>query len=96
MPRVSVVMIFLDEERFIEEAVRSVQEQTLTDWELILVDDGSTDRSTQIARDLAAADERIHYLDHPGHENRGTAISRNFGIASRGVVDFGSGVVHAL
>jgi glycosyltransferase involved in cell wall biosynthesis len=81
MPLVSVVMIFLNEERFIEEAVRSVREQTLTDWELVLVDDGSTDGSTQIARDLATSDERIRYLDHPGHQNRGTSVTRNVGVA---------------
>src|SRR4051812_25203026 len=52
-PLVSVVLIFLDEERFLEEAVQSVCNQTMTDWELILVDDGSTDRSTRIARELA-------------------------------------------
>ena len=71
MPLVSVVLIFLDEERFIEEAVQSVREQTLKEWELILVDDGSTDRSTMIAHDLAAHDERIRYVDHAGHKNRG-------------------------
>jgi glycosyltransferase involved in cell wall biosynthesis len=48
MPLVSVVLIFLDEERFLEEALRSVRDQKLADWELILVDDGSTDRSTLI------------------------------------------------
>jgi glycosyltransferase involved in cell wall biosynthesis len=82
MPLVSVVLIFFDEERFIEEAVQSVYDQTLADWELILVDDGSTDRSTQIARELAAHDERIRYVDHPRHENRGMAASRNLGVAN--------------
>jgi glycosyltransferase involved in cell wall biosynthesis len=81
MPVVSVVLNFLNEERFIEEALQSVRDQTLADWELILVDDGSTDRSTLIARDLAAADERIRYVDHPGHENRGMSASRNLGAA---------------
>ena len=81
VPLVSVVLIFLNEERFIEEAVQSVRDQTLGDWELILVDDGSTDRSTLIARDLAAQDERIRYVDHPGHENRGISASRNLGVA---------------
>jgi glycosyltransferase involved in cell wall biosynthesis len=81
MPVVSVVMIFLNEEKFLAEAVRSVCDQTLADWELILVDDGSTDRSTSIARDLAALDDRIRYIDHPRHENRGMAASRNFGVA---------------
>ena len=74
-------MIFLDGERFLEEAVQSVFDQTLADWELILVDDGSTDRSTAIARNLAAADDRIRYIDHPGHQNRGMSASRNLGAA---------------
>jgi glycosyltransferase involved in cell wall biosynthesis len=82
MPLVSVVLIFLNEERFIEEAVLSVCNQTMTDWELILVDDGSTDRSTEIARDLATGDDRIRYVDHHLHENRGMAASRNLGAAN--------------
>jgi glycosyltransferase involved in cell wall biosynthesis len=81
VPLVSVVLIFLNEQRFLEEAVQSVRDQNLADWELILVDDGSTNRSTQIARDLAAADHRIRYVDHPRHENRGMSASRNLGAA---------------
>jgi glycosyltransferase involved in cell wall biosynthesis len=81
VPLVSVVLIFLDEERFLEEAVNSVRDQTLADWELILVDDGSTDRSTLIARKLAAEDQRIRYIDHPEHQNRGRSASRNLGAA---------------
>jgi glycosyltransferase involved in cell wall biosynthesis len=81
VPLVSVVLIFLNEERFIDQAVHSVRNQTLTDWELILVDDGSTDRSTAIARELAATDGRIRYVEHPGHRNRGMSASRNLGVA---------------
>src|SRR6476620_4065614 len=81
VPLVSVVLIFLNEERFLEEAIESVRDQTLADWELILVDDGSSDRSTMIARDLAATDDRIRFVDHLGHTNRGTSASRNFGVA---------------
>jgi glycosyltransferase involved in cell wall biosynthesis len=81
VPLVSVVMIFLDAERFIEDAVRSVHDQTLADWELVLVDDGSADQSTMIARELAAQDCRIRYVDHPGHQNRGMSASRNLGAA---------------
>jgi glycosyltransferase involved in cell wall biosynthesis len=79
MSLVSVVVPFLNAERFLEETVQSVRDQTLADWELIFVDDGSTDGSTLIARDLAAKDERIHYLEHPGHQNRGRDASRNLG-----------------
>jgi len=52
-PLVSVVMIFLNAERFIQEAIQSVLSQNYSNWELLLVDDGSTDGSTRIA--LAAA-----------------------------------------
>ena len=79
-PLVSVVMIFLDEEPFIQEAIESVLAQDYPHWELLLVDDGSGDRSAAIAR---AAAERLgpkaRYLEHPGRENRGTGPSRNLG-----------------
>lgn len=82
-PRVSVVMIFLNAESFIEPAIESVRAQTCREWELLLVDDGSTDRSTQIAQRYAAAlPEKIRYMEHAGHANRGTGISRNAGIAA--------------
>ena len=78
---VSVVMIFLDEADFLEEAVASVLAQTYSNWELLLVDDGSTDGSTRIAQSHAAADPaRIRSLEHPGHQNRGMSASRNLGI----------------
>jgi glycosyltransferase involved in cell wall biosynthesis len=80
-PLVSVIMIFLDAERFIEEALKSVFAQTWPHWELLLVDDGSTDGSTAIARKLAARHPgRVRYLEHPGHINRGTGPSRNLGL----------------
>ena len=81
-PAVSVITIFLDEERFIGEAIESVLAQTWRDWELLLLDDGSTDGSTAIARDHAARHPgRIRYLDHPGHANRGMSATRNLGLA---------------
>ena len=53
-PRVSVICIFLNEERFLAEAIESILAQEFGDFELILVDDGSTDRSPAIAREFAA------------------------------------------
>jgi glycosyltransferase involved in cell wall biosynthesis len=83
IPRVSVVMIFLDAREFIAAAIDSVLAQTIADWELILVDDGSTDGSSEMARRYAADHpRRIRYLEHAGHANRGTGISRNTGIAA--------------
>ena len=85
-PVVSAIIIFLDAEQFIEEAIGSVLAQTYRDWELILVDDGSSDGSTAIARRYAEQyPDRVCYLDHPHHANRGKSASRNLGIRhSRG------------
>lgn len=80
-PKVSGIIIFLNGEKYIAEAIESVLAQTFTDWELILVDDGSSDGATGIARRYAAANpDRIFYTEHPGHENRGMSASRNAGI----------------
>lgn len=80
-PLVSVIMIFLDAERFIEEAIESVIAQTWPHWELLLVDDGSTDQSSEIALGFASSDpQRIRYLQHPEGVNRGMSASRNLGL----------------
>ncbi len=80
-PVVSVVIAFLNEERFLEEAIGSVLQQTYTDWELILVDDGSTDNSSQIAKEYANKyPGTIRYLEHANHLNKGLSASRNHAI----------------
>src|SRR5262249_14256541 len=80
-PLVSVITIFLNEERFLEDAIRSVFAQTYDSWELLLVDDGSTDRSSALARGWAERHPgRVRYLEHPGHENLGMSATRNLGI----------------
>jgi glycosyltransferase involved in cell wall biosynthesis len=80
-PLVSSVMAFLNAEKFIEEAIESVFAQTYDNWELLLVDDGSTDDSTQIALRYAERHpEKVRYLEHPGHQNRGKETSRNVGM----------------
>lgn len=81
--RVSVVMIFLDAERFLQEAIESVLAQTYQSWELLLVDDGSRDQSTRLAKSYAHQyPGRIIYLEHPGHQHRGMSATRNLGIRS--------------
>jgi glycosyltransferase involved in cell wall biosynthesis len=78
--RVSIVTPFMNAGRFIEESIESVLGQTYERWELLLVDDGSTDDSTAIARRYADAHpEKIRYLAHPGRENYGASASRNLG-----------------
>ena len=67
-PKVTVIIVFLNQEKYLAEAVTSVSDQSRQDWELLLVDDGSTDRSTVMAREY---EERfagkIKYLEHPEH-----------------------------
>ena len=78
---VSVILCFYNEEKFLEEAISSVLAQDYEQWELIMVDDGSSDRSTAIAKRYASANPgKIRYVHHPGHCNEGLSASRNLGI----------------
>ncbi|MEA5583198.1 glycosyltransferase family 2 protein [Nodularia harveyana UHCC-0300] len=80
-PLVSCIIIFLDGEKFIEEAIASIFSQTYPNWELLLVDDGSTDNSTVIALEYTQKyPEKVRYLEHENHQNRGMSASRNWGI----------------
>ncbi|MGQ0810663.1 MAG: glycosyltransferase family 2 protein [Nitrospiraceae bacterium] len=80
-PVVSVVIIFLNEERFLQDAIESVLSQSYTDWELLLINDGSSDNSSVIATDCAHRfPEQVRYYEHAGGENRGMSASRNYGV----------------
>ncbi len=80
-PRVSVITIFYNTAEFLGEAIESVLAQDYRDFELLLVDDGSTDRGSAIAQSFADREPgRIRYLHHPSAENRGMSASRNLGI----------------
>jgi len=78
---VSIVTPCFNVERYLEEAIESVLGQTYSHWELLLVDDGSGDRSPEIAaRWVADHPDRVRYLEHPNRRNQGTSASRNLGI----------------
>ena len=80
-PLVSIITPFFNAERYLSEAIESVLAQSRDDWELLLVDDGSVDRGTEIAKSYAATHpDRIRVLEHEGHQNRGRSTSRNLGI----------------
>ena len=79
MPLVSVVMPVFNGEKFLVEAIESILSQTFTDFELIIVDDGSTDGSADIIRAYAEQDSRIRFVQLA--ENMGEAGARNAGIA---------------
>ena len=80
-PLYSVVVIFFDPGRFLAQAVESVFAQSCTNWELLLVDDGSKDGSSDLARQWAREwPERVRYFEHANHANLGQSASRNAGI----------------
>jgi glycosyltransferase involved in cell wall biosynthesis len=84
-PRVSVLMTAYNRETFIAEAIESVLAQTFTNFELIIVDDGSKDRTVEIARSYAAHDPRIRI--HQNEKNLGQFSNRNHA-ASLGMGEF--------
>ena len=75
---VSVLIPAYNGEKYIEEAVSSVLAQTLSDWELILIDDCSGDSTWQIIADMAQRDPRIHAYRNA--QNLGPARTRNRGL----------------
>lgn len=80
-PLVSVIVIFLNAADFLQEAIESVLAQTYEQWELLLVDDGSNDGSSEIAVSYASQNPtRIKYLEHDGHQNLDMSATRNLGI----------------
>ncbi|MDD6729975.1 MAG: glycosyltransferase family 2 protein [Eggerthellaceae bacterium] len=77
-PTVSIVMPAYGVEAYIAHAIECVQQQTLKDWELIVVDDATPDKSAAIAERFAQADPRITVIHHS--ENQGLSAARNTGM----------------
>jgi glycosyltransferase involved in cell wall biosynthesis len=76
---ISVVIPAYNAERFIIQTLQSICDQTVTDWECVVVDDGSTDKTPQIIREMAQKDDRIRLIEQT---NAGPAAARNTGMAS--------------
>lgn len=78
MPLCSVIMPLFNAEDYLVASVESVKAQSFSDWELLLVDDASTDSSAQLARQLAADDSRIRVFSCA--QNSGAARARNLAL----------------
>ena len=76
--KVSVITPMYNCEKFISETIESVLNQTYTNWEMIIIDDCSTDKSKQIAKQYIERDKRIRLIELK--ENSGAAVARNKGI----------------
>ena len=79
-PLVSVIIPLYNRVTLVEETVNSVLLQTYTNFELIIVDDGSNDGSLLLAKSLAEQDERIAIYSRPKELPRGANSCRNFGL----------------
>ncbi|WP_418551211.1 glycosyltransferase family 2 protein [Prevotella sp.] len=76
-PLISIIVPIYNAERTIYRCVESIQCQTFVDWELLLIDDGSTDKSADICNDYAIKDKRIKVLRK---KNGGVSSARNIGL----------------
>lgn len=79
---ISCIIVFFNAgEQFFIEAIESVFAQSYKKWELLLVDDGSIDKSTEIALEYAHKyPEKVRYFEHESHQNYGMSAARNLGI----------------
>ena len=77
-PKVSIIIPIYNTEAYLKATVDSILRQTLYEIEILLINDGSTDRSLRIMQDLAASDNRIILFSQ---ENKGLSVTRNQGLA---------------
>lgn len=81
-PLVSVIIPFLNPGEWLTEAIDSVLSQSYFKWEIILIDDGSIEKDSVLAKSYSLRyPEKIKYIEHPGHINKGLTASRNYGIS---------------
>ncbi len=79
--KISVITASYNYAQYIEEAINSVINQTYQDWELIIVDDGSSDNSVEIIKSYCAKDSRIKLFQHEGGQNNGLKETLLLGIS---------------
>lgn len=81
-PKISIIVPVYKVEQYLRRCLDSIVAQTFTDWECILIDDGSPDNSGVICDEYVAKDNRFHVIHK---ENKGVSAARNAGLdAARG------------
>lgn len=76
-PIISIIVPVYNAEKTLNKCVDSILNQTFQDWELLLIDDGSTDRSGELCNEYAAKDQRIKVFHK---KNGGVSSARNIGL----------------
>lgn len=85
---VTVIMPVYNQASFIRCAVHSLLNQTHVDWELIIIDDGSTDNVYESVSDFIESDERIHYVRNDSNMGLGHSLNRGLDLASYGLIAY--------
>lgn len=80
VPKVSIIMATYNRAQYILESIKSIQNQTFDDWECIVVDDGSTDKTEDILKPVLKADGRFKYFKRKEKYHKGLPGSRNYGL----------------
>ena len=73
--KVNILLSTYNGEQFLAEQVKSIQEQTYQEWQLLIRDDGSSDGTVEVIKQLAAQDSRIHFINENQVENVGVIKS---------------------
>lgn len=81
LPLISVIIPTYNRMKLLEETLSSVKAQTYTNWECIIVDDGSTDGTAEMINSEAKNNPRIHYLKRPESLPKGASACRNYGFS---------------
>lgn len=79
-PKVTIIIATYNREDYFLETLLSVQKQTFTDWECLIIDDGSTDKTVEIITPILAQEPRFRYFLRPVTYKKGTSGSRNYGL----------------
>lgn len=79
--QLSIIVPIYNVEKYLEKCLASIQNQTYTDYEVLMINDGSTDNSKQVAEKFSNADSRFKYFEVP---NAGVSSARNIGIGKAG------------
>ena len=80
-PLISIVLPIYNGEKYMRQSIESIISQTYTNWELLIVDDGSTDQTAAIAQEYENTDSRIHYYKNPQNMRLPRTLNRGFSLS---------------
>lgn len=80
MEFISIIISTCNRAQFIEEALSSIRHQTIQNWECLVIDDGSTDATEKIVKEIVKKDERVKYFKRDSKYKKGLPGARNMGL----------------